>query len=1249
MQSQPTASPAALAHQVFCQTMIQRVSACNSILGSAALDVCDLTREDGLKQLTIWSILRNPCKAWYGTELAPRPRSTHPNLVRLPEHIQVECLLAAYNIFINNQRYQFDDLSFEGDFKCADLDHHIARLLPQQAYYKLPHADIFRLFSEVLFFMATGFNMSVAQRDACGMLALSTQHIDPTLHNQKATIPIPQSQPEMLQVVANAFKDAHVNGSVSLHTMIPLLQAEFTRILAHHNEAVVLAEDTPYQALALILAVVIDPVLYTLSGNVLDDLWSAQKTTKEIYKFKYDRAYRHEEIWRIAAQDVRIQAAAEPLNLHTLPPLVAGQQPLKLFTPNFVRLVEYFVLQAIPPCEMLSTAQVFALSYDNTNNPNNNKEYIDNSNVIKDTSDWTMADILEDMHTPSAIDYVKNTTLGHDLYTMTSFGRPLMFFLGRNSAPFRGSDVRLPWRDVDIFKNYFGHFASSLDEDRFLPKYKALINKTLLLYFENPNMVSFIDDRSTAFPSTRAGRIYKSILFTLLPAPAVSYYTHPYEQLTMPAPDHKPKITLNIPPPSVVSTPTSAIAPAENAGAVVEAKQDVTAADAEQDDHMKGIDVTSITTYDDAESADGTITQMAMVGFACVHTRRVSADELSKFVEGKEGQRGYDVLTVLRGLGGAASGEGEVYYLNDVTQLEAVPTREPYLRYGAAVVLNKRMKPVAAYVSHMKKWMFNNAATTDVCGINSETKDVRESTRLWNYAKWVWKTTMFVHVTVKDHLTLCHLYEANGLVLAAQSALPQDHVFRSIYKPFMHHTVFINHLARVSLYSPSGYASRIWAYDSTILHPLMKSVMDQHTVRPYLYYIDNSMNYGNEHVLSYEYNADKEVYYNASKKVEYQYQNMALLHLNKKKFEKIEETIEAEICAALPPEVVPELSSYMFPKNTTPQLLETIPTAALAPYQSAPTTAAQVAVLSPFRIDPRAIRKHWRETLLQDTPTIDISALKNIPYDHKVDYHTIVGPPNAQYDRIYPLAYDVNRFWAITFDFVQATYDLLSLSFGQQDVLAQSGMKSYWNALLNQFLITGATDLLTNDDKTNEFERIQYSEHYTTRKCIEDDVRAFLSKSEEIKPTDALISAFVNKVKFVVLTTQLLCNGTINHELCGAVTDYLQSPTMAGSRIDPKHQFQERPMQYVQEYTQILTLAMFTTGQKSTGLLSNAPHLYKNKAIKDKYIHLHQVNWFLYKRDLLCLMVENDFRNRYLRDFPLFSCNPRNLESSVGI
>eukprot|EP00461_Guttulinopsis_vulgaris_P003871 UN03872 len=46
---------------------------------------------------------------------------------------------------------------------------------------------------------------------------------------------------------------------------------------------------------------------------------------------------------------------------------------------------------------------------------------------------------------------------------------------------------------------------------------------------------------------------------------------------------------------------------------------------------------------------------------------------------------------------------------------------------------------------------------------------------------------------------------------------------------------------------------------------------------------------------------------------------------------------------------------------------------------------------------------------------------------------------------------------------------------------------------------------------------------------------------------------------------------------------------------------------------------------KTTGLLSQAPQFFYNQNIKDKNLYKHRINWLLYKKDLLQLVVENDF------------------------
>jgi hypothetical protein len=174
--------------------------------------------------------------------------------------------------------------------------------------------------------------------------------------------------------------------------------------------------------------------------------------------------------------------------------------------------------------------------------------------------------------------------------------------------------------------------------------------------------------------------------------------------------------------------------------------------------------------------SDQAITQLAFSGCACHYTHRL----------GKTWHPGY-------GIPDEKFLENAVY-VNDMTGLSTFRVRKPFERYGAAAYFDKDYQIIAIYWSHRSRL-------------------VKKGEQFWEHAKYVWRSTFFAYITIRDHLVVTHMIEGNAFVTASRKCLPVNHPLRKFVKPFTYHTVSINYQAAMSLINERGLVHRIWAFD----------------------------------------------------------------------------------------------------------------------------------------------------------------------------------------------------------------------------------------------------------------------------------------------------------------------------------------------------------------------------------------------------------------------------------------------------
>ena len=107
-----------------------------------------------------------------------------------------------------------------------------------------------------------------------------------------------------------------------------------------------------------------------------------------------------------------------------------------------------------------------------------------------------------------------------------------------------------------------------------------------------------------------------------------------------------------------------------------------------------------------------------------------------------------------------------VKYEVDFTWMSAFAIRPGFEHYGAAAYFS------ADRTLWMVRWSHGVAGPDGL----EVTPDMSE----WEHAKWVWKCSVLVGVTLKDHLVGVHFEVANWLAVATLESLPAEHPVRRL-------------------------------------------------------------------------------------------------------------------------------------------------------------------------------------------------------------------------------------------------------------------------------------------------------------------------------------------------------------------------------------------------------------------------------------------------------------------------------------
>jgi hypothetical protein len=132
-------------------------------------------------------------------------------------------------------------------------------------------------------------------------------------------------------------------------------------------------------------------------------------------------------------------------------------------------------------------------------------------------------------------------------------------------------------------------------------------------------------------------------------------------------------------------------------------------------------------------------------------------------------------------------------FMVDMSYLSAFPVREGFHKFGATAYFAEDTSIVRIYIC-------------------DGDYDVYPGQEGWEFAKWVWKSSLFAGVTLTDHLGGNHFVVANLKSIVTMEVLPPDHPIRRFLKPFYYRTNAINFNAYMGLSNKGGIGHRTWSF-----------------------------------------------------------------------------------------------------------------------------------------------------------------------------------------------------------------------------------------------------------------------------------------------------------------------------------------------------------------------------------------------------------------------------------------------------
>ena len=129
------------------------------------------------------------------------------------------------------------------------------------------------------------------------------------------------------------------------------------------------------------------------------------------------------------------------------------------------------------------------------------------------------------------------------------------------------------------------------------------------------------------------------------------------------------------------------------------------------------------------------------------------------------------------------------HFVVDMTHMAAYGVRPGFERFGAAAYFGEDRQISRIFWSHVGH-------------------DIRPGDPDWPHAKFAWRSSVFVGLTVSDHLWGLHLRLGNEMVNGTRECLGVEHPVRLLLKPYSYRTVAINHRAANVLVVERGLPHR---------------------------------------------------------------------------------------------------------------------------------------------------------------------------------------------------------------------------------------------------------------------------------------------------------------------------------------------------------------------------------------------------------------------------------------------------------
>jgi len=155
------------------------------------------------------------------------------------------------------------------------------------------------------------------------------------------------------------------------------------------------------------------------------------------------------------------------------------------------------------------------------------------------------------------------------------------------------------------------------------------------------------------------------------------------------------------------------------------------------------------------------------------------------------GMIGAHRLEVLSGAARVTRNTEEGLYKIATSDLAALEVRPGFARMGADMYFNGNLEPIMILTpSGDQVWKSEAHSTT------------------WQYWKFVWRSSLFLKVTVVDHLWTTHFSVGNALAAASREALPAAHPLRRLLSIFTWGTIAVNKNAAHQLVGPKHLLHR---------------------------------------------------------------------------------------------------------------------------------------------------------------------------------------------------------------------------------------------------------------------------------------------------------------------------------------------------------------------------------------------------------------------------------------------------------